>query len=99
MFLFQKKKKEESREEGEKYSVQYVFLRLKRSLHNLFGFLLEHVSTELVGCSKTKKFFAFFLSKRKKQTQDTTIIFLWGKRREKKKTTTKDDYICVEVDG
>jgi hypothetical protein len=50
-------------------------------LHNFAWFLLELVSTELVGCSKTKKqkiSLQLFEEKNKKKTQDYNNNFLWG---------------------
>jgi hypothetical protein len=50
-------------------------------LHNFAWFLLEVVSTELVGCSKTKKqkiSLQLFEEKNKKKHRITTIIFSGG---------------------
>jgi hypothetical protein len=50
-------------------------------LHNFAWFLLELVSTELVGCSKTKKqkiSLQLFEEKNQKKTQDYNNNFLWG---------------------
>jgi hypothetical protein len=44
---------------------------------------LELVSTELVGCSKTKKKLCNYSKKKEQKTQDYNNNFLWGNVKDK----------------